>query len=97
MTTPSHLPITAAQARISIYIYTVSVSVGTYFVGHYYQVLQTQPDYAHQFYSDRSTLLRVYSHNRETATSMFQIHALVMSLNYTGIEIKTVHALESWD
>ncbi|MFS7921118.1 putative Ras GTPase-activating protein-binding protein [Helianthus anomalus] len=71
--------------------------VGTYFVGHYYQVLQTQPDYAHQFYSDRSTLLRVYGYNRETATSMLQIHALVMLLNYTGIEIKTVHALESWD
>ncbi|KAI3812397.1 hypothetical protein L1987_17104 [Smallanthus sonchifolius] len=26
-----------------------------------------------------------------------QIHALVMSLSYTGIEIKIVHALESWD
>ncbi|KAJ0428458.1 putative Ras GTPase-activating protein-binding protein [Helianthus annuus] len=84
MTTPSHLPVTAAQ-------------VGTYFVGHYYQVLQTQTDYVHQFYSDRSTLLRVDGHNRETATSMLQIHALVMSLNYTGIEIKTVHALELWD
>ncbi|KAL9997857.1 putative Ras GTPase-activating protein-binding protein [Helianthus debilis subsp. tardiflorus] len=70
--------------------------VGTYFVGHYCQVLQTQPDYVHQFYSDRSTLLCVDGHNRETATSMLQIHALVMSLNYTGIEIKTVHALESW-
>ncbi|KAL8204600.1 hypothetical protein R6Q57_010223 [Mikania cordata] len=84
MATPSHLSVTAAQ-------------VGTYFVGHYYQVLQTQPDFVHQFYSDRSTLLRVDGHNRETATSMLQIHALVMSLNYTGIEIKTVHALESWD
>ncbi|KAL8262828.1 hypothetical protein R6Q59_024177 [Mikania micrantha] len=84
MATPSHLSVTAAQ-------------VGTYFVGHYYQVLQTQPDFVHQFYSDMSTLLRVDGHNRETATSMLQIHALVMSLNYTGIEIKTVHALESWD
>ncbi|KAJ0664027.1 hypothetical protein HanLR1_Chr13g0487541 [Helianthus annuus] len=28
---------------------------------------------------------------------MLQIHVLVMSLNYTGIEIKIVHALESWD
>nr|XP_043609456.1 nuclear transport factor 2-like [Erigeron canadensis] len=84
MATPFHLPVTAAQ-------------VGTYFVGHYYQVLQTQPDYVHQFYTERSTLLRVDGHNRETATSMLQIHAIVMSLNYTGIEIKTVHALESWD
>ncbi|KVI00416.1 putative G3BP-like protein isoform X2 [Cynara cardunculus var. scolymus] len=84
MATPFHLPVTAAQ-------------VGTYFVGHYYQVLQTQPDFVHQFYSDRSTLLRVDGPSRETATSMLQIHALVMSLNYTGIEIKTVHSLESWD
>lgn len=26
-----------------------------------------------------------------------QIHALVMSLGYTGIEIKTAHSLESWN
>ena len=26
-----------------------------------------------------------------------QIHALVMSLSYTGIEIKTAHSLESWN
>jgi len=25
-----------------------------------------------------------------------QIHSLIMSLSYTGIEIKTVHSLESW-
>ncbi|KAI7744444.1 hypothetical protein M8C21_016575, partial [Ambrosia artemisiifolia] len=61
MATPSHLPVTAAQ-------------VGTYFVGHYYHVLQTQPDYVHQFYSDRSTLLRVDGHNRETATSMLSVY-----------------------
>ncbi|XP_076961178.1 nuclear transport factor 2-like isoform X1 [Bidens hawaiensis] len=85
MATPSfNLPVTAAQ-------------VGTYFVGHYYQVLQSQPDFVHQFYSDGSTVLRVDGINRETATSMLQIHALVMSLNYTGIEIRTVNALESWD
>ncbi|XP_076951600.1 nuclear transport factor 2-like [Bidens hawaiensis] len=85
MATPSfNLPVTAAQ-------------VGTYFVGHYYQVLQLQPDVVHQFYSDGSTVLRVDGLNRENATSMLQILALVMSLNYTGIEIRTVNALESWD
>ena len=26
-----------------------------------------------------------------------QIHALVMSLSYTGVEIKTAHSLESWN
>ncbi|GJZ18993.1 putative G3BP-like protein isoform X1 [Tanacetum coccineum] len=135
MTSPYHLPvITASQ-------------VGTFFVGNYYQVLQAQPDFVHQFYNDTSTLLRVDGVNRQTASSMLydrflssillvvllvidivglmlfmafeatiteffdrvlsvdlhlddfvhQIHALVMSLNYTGIEIKTVHALDSWD
>lgn len=84
MATPFHLPVTAAQ-------------VGTYFVGQYYQVLQTQPDFVHQFYSDSSTMLRIDGHTRETATAMLQIHALVMSLNYTGIEIKTAHSLESWN
>ncbi|KAL0322579.1 UNVERIFIED_CONTAM: Nuclear transport factor 2 [Sesamum angustifolium] len=29
--------------------------------------------------------------------SLQQIHQLVMSLNYTGIEIKTAHSLESWN
>lgn len=26
-----------------------------------------------------------------------QIHALIMSLNYAGIEIRTAHSLESWN
>ncbi|XP_052189345.1 nuclear transport factor 2-like [Diospyros lotus] len=84
MATPFHLPVTAAQ-------------VGTYFVGQYYQVLQHQPDYVHQFYSDISTMLRIDGSTREAATGMLQIHTLVMSLNYTGIEIKTAHSLESWN
>ncbi|KAI5649743.1 hypothetical protein M9H77_35748 [Catharanthus roseus] len=84
MATPFHLPVTAAQ-------------VGTYFVGQYYQVLQHQPDYVHQFYSDASTMLRVDGNTRDTATSMLHIHALIMSLNYSAIEIKTAHSLESWN
>ncbi|KAL7618052.1 nuclear transport factor 2 isoform X1 [Lactuca sativa] len=84
MATPFHFPLTAAQ-------------VGHYFVGHYYQVLQTQPDVVHQFYSERSTLLRVDGDARVTGTSMLEIHSIVMSLNYTGVEIKTLHSLESWD
>ncbi|XP_023539749.1 putative G3BP-like protein isoform X1 [Cucurbita pepo subsp. pepo] len=84
MGTPFHIPVTAAQ-------------VGTYFVGQYYQVLQQQPDFVHQFYSDASTMLRVDGHFRESATAMLQIHALVMSLSYTGVEIKTAHSLESWN
>ncbi|GMP77609.1 hypothetical protein CsSME_00033828 [Camellia sinensis var. sinensis] len=84
MATPFHLPVTAAQ-------------VGTYFVGQYYQVLQQQPEFVHQFYSEASTMLRIDGNSRETATAMLQIHTLVTSLNYTGIEIKTVHSLESWN
>ncbi|XP_022873179.1 putative G3BP-like protein isoform X2 [Olea europaea var. sylvestris] len=84
MATAFALPVTAAQ-------------VGTYFVGQYYQLLQNQPDFVHQFYSDASSMLRIDSNTRETATSMLQIHQLVMSLNYTGIEIKTAHSLESWN
>lgn len=84
MATPFPVPVTAAQ-------------VGTYFVGHYYQVLQQQPDFVHQFYSDASTVLRIDGNTRETAATMLQIHSLVMSLSYTGIEIKTAHSLESWN
>ncbi|XP_017415645.1 nuclear transport factor 2 isoform X1 [Vigna angularis] len=83
MATPFPIPVTAAQ-------------VGTYFVGQYYQVLQSQPEFVHQFYSDASTMLRVDGNTRETAAAMLQIHAVIMSLSYTGIEIKTAHSLESW-
>ncbi|XP_054805942.1 nuclear transport factor 2-like isoform X1 [Prosopis cineraria] len=83
MASPYPFPLTAAQ-------------VGTYFVGQYYQVLQHQPEFVHQFYSDSSTMLRIDGNNRETATTMPQIHALVMSLRYAGVEIKSAHSLESW-
>ncbi|KAK4776769.1 hypothetical protein SAY86_005457 [Trapa natans] len=78
------IPFTAAQ-------------IGTYFVGQYYQLLQQQPEIVHQFYSDASTMLRIDGHARETATAMMQIHSLVMSISYTGVEIKTIHSLESWN
>ncbi|KAI6693701.1 hypothetical protein NL676_021411 [Syzygium grande] len=84
MATAYPIPLTAAQ-------------VGTYFVGHYYKVLQQQPEIVHQFYSDASTMLRIDGHMRESATAMLQIHTLVMSVSYTGVEIKTIHAQESWN
>ncbi|CAL0303172.1 unnamed protein product [Lupinus luteus] len=83
MATPYPIPVTSAQ-------------VGTYFVGQYYHVLQTQPEFVHQFYSDASTMLRIDGHTRETAAAMLQIHAMVMSLSYTGIEIMTAQSMESW-
>ncbi|PPD90974.1 hypothetical protein GOBAR_DD12092 [Gossypium barbadense] len=84
MATPCPLPVTAAQ-------------VGTYFVERYYQVIIQQPHLVHQFYSDANTMVLVDGSHRETAAAMLQIHALVMSLNYTGIEIKTACSLESWN
>ncbi|XP_077250864.1 nuclear transport factor 2 (NTF2) family protein with RNA binding (RRM-RBD-RNP motifs) domain-containing protein [Tasmannia lanceolata] len=74
-----------------------AIQVGTYFVGKYYQVLQQQPNFVHQFYTDTSTMIRVDGDTRETATAMVQIHSLIMSLNFTGIEIKTAHSLDSWN
>ncbi|GMJ02009.1 hypothetical protein like AT5G43960 [Hibiscus trionum] len=84
MASPYPIPVTATQ-------------VGTYFVGQYYQVLQQQPHLVHQFYSDSSTMVCVDDNSRETATGILQIHALAMSLNFTGIEIKTAYTLESWN
>ncbi|EEF34021.1 Ras-GTPase-activating protein-binding protein, putative [Ricinus communis] len=84
MSTPYPIPVTAAQ-------------VGTYFVGQYYQLVQQQPEFVYQFYSDASTMLRIDGTNRDNATTMLQIHALIMSLNYTAIEIRTAHSVESWN
>ncbi|KAL1342170.1 nuclear transport factor 2 [Arachis hypogaea] len=79
------------------YPFAVSAAqVGTYFVGQYYHVLQHKPELVFQFYSDASTMVRIDGNARETATAMLQIHALVMSLSYTGIEIKTAQSLDSW-
>ncbi|CAI0383141.1 unnamed protein product [Linum tenue] len=83
MASPYAIPVTAAQ-------------VGTYFVGQYYQVLQSHPALIHQFYSDSSSMLRVDGVTRESGSTMLDIHSLIMRLNYTAIEIKTAHALESW-
>lgn len=73
-----------------------AAQVGTYFVGQYYHVLETNPELVYQFYSDASTMVRIDGNARDTATAMLQIHALVMSLSFIGIEIKTAQSLESW-
>ncbi|CAH1417832.1 unnamed protein product [Lactuca virosa] len=70
--------------------------VGSYFVQQYYQVLQQQPEFVHQFYADSSTMVRVDGESTETASAIFQIHSLIQSLQFSGIEIKTINALESW-
>ncbi|GJW42409.1 putative G3BP-like protein [Tanacetum coccineum] len=70
--------------------------VGSYFVQQYYQVLQQQPEFVHQFYADSSTMVRVDGESTETASAIFQIHSLVQSLHFSGIEVKTINSLESW-
>ncbi|MCL7028143.1 hypothetical protein MKW94_001005 [Papaver nudicaule] len=74
-----------------------AAQVGSYFVGQYYQVLQKQRDLVHQFYTDASTMLRVDGTDSETAVGMLQIHNVIMGLNFTEIEIKTAHSLDSWN
>ncbi|KAI3915648.1 hypothetical protein MKX01_015473 [Papaver californicum] len=82
----------------SAYPGTVTASqVGSYFVGQYYQVLQKQRELVHQFYTDASTMLRVDGTDSETAVGMLQIHTVIMALNFTEIEIKTAHSLDSWN
>ncbi|GMP83690.1 hypothetical protein CsSME_00037515 [Camellia sinensis var. sinensis] len=60
MSTPFHLPVTATQ-------------VVTYFVAQYYQILQQQPNFVHQFYSQAGTMLRIDGNSREKAMSMLFI------------------------
>ncbi|XVE77980.1 hypothetical protein DITRI_Ditri13aG0107500 [Diplodiscus trichospermus] len=77
--------------------YPGAVQVGSYFVGQYYQVLQQQPDLVHQFYSDASNMIRVDGDSSESASSMLKIHTLIISLNFSAIEIKTINSLDSWN
>ncbi|KAK9069016.1 hypothetical protein SSX86_013132 [Deinandra increscens subsp. villosa] len=70
--------------------------VGSYFVQQYYQVLQQQPEFVHQFYADSSTMVRVDGESSETVSAILQIHTLIQSLHFSGIEIKTINSLESW-
>ncbi|KAL5159709.1 hypothetical protein HKD37_15G043984 [Glycine soja] len=75
MVTPFPIPVTAAQ-------------VGTYFIGQYYQVLQSQPEFMHQFYSDASTMLRIDGNARETAAAMLDVgvcYAFVEFENMIGV------------
>ncbi|KAI3678772.1 hypothetical protein L6452_38075 [Arctium lappa] len=81
----------------SSYASSVTASqVGSYFAQQYYQVLQQQPEFVHQFYTDSSTMVRVDGESTETASAIFQIHTLIQSLHFSGIDIKTINSLESW-
>ncbi|KAL5230088.1 hypothetical protein ABZP36_028864 [Zizania latifolia] len=76
-----------------------ATQVGTYFLRNYYNLLQQSPDVVHQFYNDASTMVRVddLAGTNTTASTMMDIHSLIMSLNFTQIEIKTANFVNSWD
>ncbi|KAM3326196.1 nuclear transport factor 2 isoform X1 [Capsicum chacoense] len=74
-----------------------ATQVGSYFVQQYYQVLQQQPDYVHQFYTDASSIVRVDGDSNESASALVQIHTLIMSMCFSVIKIKTINSLESWN
>ncbi|KAG6416215.1 hypothetical protein SASPL_123640 [Salvia splendens] len=71
--------------------------VGSYFVQQYYQVFQHQRECVHQFYNDSSSMMRVDGEISESASDVMTIHEVLMSLNFSGIEIKTIKSLESWN
>ncbi|CAM8963234.1 unnamed protein product [Rhodiola kirilowii] len=71
--------------------------VGSYFVGQYYQVLQGQPELVHQFYNQPSSMIRVDGDSSQVASTILDIHSIIMSLDFTGIEIKTINSLDSWN
>ncbi|XP_068663833.1 nuclear transport factor 2-like isoform X2 [Aristolochia californica] len=73
-----------------------AIQVGSCFVEQYYYILERNPKLVYQFYTDASTMLRIDGDRNEVASAMLQIHSLVMSLNFSGIEIKTTHSLDSW-
>ncbi|XP_020586413.1 putative G3BP-like protein [Phalaenopsis equestris] len=72
-----------------------AAQVGSYFLGQYYHFLQQNPNLAHQFYTDASTMIRYDGVTNESASGMAEIHNLIISLNFTEIEIKTANSLES--
>ncbi|KAG9446827.1 hypothetical protein H6P81_012955 [Aristolochia fimbriata] len=74
-----------------------AVQVGSCFVEQYYYILQRNPKLVYQFYTDASTMIRIEGDRNEVASAMLQIHSLVMSLNFSGIEIRTTHSLDSWN
>ncbi|XP_073002263.1 nuclear transport factor 2-like [Typha latifolia] len=71
--------------------------IGTFFLRHYYQILQHQPSLVHQFYANMSTMIRYDGSATETAIGLVQINDLIMYLNFNGIELKTAHCLDSWN
>ncbi|KAM0061692.1 putative Ras GTPase-activating protein-binding protein [Helianthus debilis subsp. tardiflorus] len=57
--------------------------VGSYFVQQYYQVLQQQLEFVHQFYADSSSsVVRVDGESTETASAIF-VNPFFFSARYS--------------
>ncbi|KAL1816800.1 hypothetical protein ACET3Z_019374 [Daucus carota] len=75
--------------------YPGAVKVGASFASQYYHVLKQKPDLVYQFYDGSSSVIRVDGESVEKASEIMHIHELITSLNFTGIEIKTINSLDS--
>ncbi|CAH9132845.1 unnamed protein product [Cuscuta epithymum] len=71
--------------------------VGSYFVQQYYKVLQHEPDFVRHFYTGSSTVVRVEGESSQTASTHMDIHSLIMSTPFSGIKVKTINSVESWN
>lgn len=94
----SHLLLAGVPSLSPMASAAAATQVGTYFLRNYYNLLQQTPDVVHQFYSEASTMVRVDDLTGTTAAAnnMMDIHSLIMSLNFTQIEIKTANFVNSW-
>ncbi|KAL9258401.1 Nuclear transport factor 2-like protein [Drosera capensis] len=72
--------------------------VGSYFVSQYYQVLRETPEHAHRFYIDGSVVTRTDGDIEDTTvTTLEDIHSLLTSVHYAGIEISKLKSQQSWN
>lgn len=53
----------------------------------YYQVLQQQPDYVHQFYTDASSIVRVDGDSSESASALVVRFSLLLSFFFCLVGI----------
>lgn len=58
------------ELMILMCLLLICFQVGSYFVKQYYQVLQQQPDFVHQFYTDESTVVRIDGDSSESASAL---------------------------
>ncbi|XP_062186260.1 nuclear transport factor 2-like [Phragmites australis] len=78
--------------------HSYALEVGSYFLTGYYNVLANQPHLARQFYTDKSSVVRL---DCETGQLSFGqtvevINDMMMSMNIHKVEVKTANCLESW-